>query len=65
MIENRPELPGDSLFDQRNGFLDFLLGIISVSERVVATVADLAEPDSPPPPRKLERAPIPDGPVLR
>ena len=52
----------EDLFDERNAFLDLLLGLISVSERALSTVADLAEPGAPVGPRR----PLPpDGPILR
>jgi hypothetical protein len=64
MAEPRPSLPGDALFEQRNAFLDVLLGVISLAERAVSTVADLAEP-APAPPRHSGRPPPPEGPLLR
>ncbi len=64
MFDARPPLPGDDLFDRRNAFLDLLLGLVSVSERAVATVAELADPMAPAP-AAPDRAPAPEGPVLR
>lgn len=64
MHDTRPPLPGETLFEKRNALLDLLLGVISLSERTVSTVADLAEP-MPPPPRQPGRPPPPAGPVLR
>lgn len=64
MPDPRPPLPGETLFERRNAFLDFLLGLISLSEQTVSTVAELAEP-VPPLPRHPERAPPPSGPLLR
>lgn len=59
-----PLLPEETEFDRRNAFLDFLLGLISLSERTVSTVADLAEPAAPPPRQPGRHAP-PPGPLLR
>lgn len=55
---------GDDLFDERNPFLDLLLGMISVSERTLAAVVDLADP-RPPPTIEPQPAPVPPGPILR
>lgn len=63
MPDRAPPLPGEIQFDQRNAFLDFLLGVISVSERTLSTVVDLAEPA--PPIRVTPCRPPPDGPILR
>lgn len=52
------------MFDDRNAFLDVLLGLISLSERTVASVADLADPapaTSTDPARPLRG----EGPLLR
>ncbi|MXP42838.1 hypothetical protein [Allopontixanthobacter sediminis] len=57
-------LPEDMLYDRRNAFLDLVLGLISLSERTVSTVAQLAEP-LPPPPRDPARSDPPVGPILR
>ncbi|WP_205479501.1 hypothetical protein [Sphingomonas arenae] len=64
MSDASPPLPGDTLFERRNAVLDLLLGMISIAERTVSTVADLADAE-PPPPRHPGRSPPPDGPVLR
>lgn len=42
-------------------FLDALLGLISLAERLVATAAELGTPATPPPPPP----PPPGGPLLR
>jgi hypothetical protein len=64
MSDAQPRLPGDDQFDRRNAFLDLLLGLVSISERAVSTVAQLADPMAPPP-QVPDRAPPPEGPVLR
>lgn len=48
----------EDLYDERNPFLDILLGLISLSERTLSTVADLA----PPLPALEPEAPRPPGP---
>ena len=59
-----PAPPEESLFDQRNSFLALLLGLISVSERLLATGVELAAP-LPPVEREPSR-PVPQpGPLLR
>jgi hypothetical protein len=55
---------GDDIFDERNPFLDLLLGMISISERTLATVVDLADPRVPPAVER-PRPPVPPGPILR
>lgn len=62
--QNRLSLPEETEFDRRNAFLDSLLGLISISERTVATVAELAEPNPLPPQQPGRRRP-PPGPLLR
>jgi|GEM_PF-3544055 len=64
MFDTRPQLPEDCLFESRNAFLDLLLGLISLSERSVATLVDLADP-MPPPPAAPERPDRAEGPLLR
>lgn len=59
-----PPLPGDALFDERNAFLDLLLGMLSISERAVATITDLA-PASETIATAAERLPPVNGPLLR
>jgi hypothetical protein len=54
----------DDVFDERNAFLDALLGLISLAERTLATAIDLAPPQAPPPPPSPAREP-PTGRVLR
>lgn len=58
MADPHHSLPGDMLFEQRNAFLDLLLGLVSLSERTVATVAELADAQSPEEPDP-SRAPPP------
>ncbi len=64
MADMRPMLPGDTLFHRRNAFLDLLLGLISLSERTVSTMVELAEPRPPATPDPARPAP-PDQPTLR
>ena len=56
MADPRPRLPEDNLFDERNRFLDLLLGLVSLSERLLATGVELAEP-LPPRPVAVEPPP--------
>lgn len=63
-MPDRPPLPGDALFDERNAFLDLLLGVLSLSERAVATIAELA-PAAAPPPGAADRPAPAEGPLLR
>lgn len=51
-------------FQERNAFLDLLLGLISLSERTLAAAVDLAEPAAPARIRTPPQAP-PPGPILR
>jgi hypothetical protein len=62
-MPDRAPLPSDLLFDQRNGFLDLLLGLISLSERMLSTVVDLAPPS--PPLQATPRSLPSEGRVLR
>jgi hypothetical protein len=64
MPERLPTLPEETLYSSRNAFLDLVLGLISLSERTVSTVAELAEP-LPPPPKDPARKNPPVGPILR
>lgn len=55
----------DDVFDERNPFLFALLGLISLSERTLATVVELAPPTPPAPAAAPSATPRPRGPVLR
>lgn len=56
----------DDRFDERNSFLDALLGLISVAERTLATAVDIAPaPPAAPPPRPAGKRPPPTGSLLR
>jgi hypothetical protein len=64
MFDTRPQLPEDCLFESRNAFLDMLLGLISLSERSVATLVELAAP-LPVPPQGPDRPDRAESPLLR
>jgi hypothetical protein len=64
MPDQPPQLPAETLYSSRNAFLDLVLGLISLSERTVSTVAELAEP-LPLPPKDPARKNPPVGPILR
>ncbi len=56
----------DDSFDDRNVFLDALLGLISVAERSLAATVDLAPPQAPAPAsRPVPAHEPPTGRVLR
>jgi hypothetical protein len=57
-------MPPDDAFLQRNDFLDALLGLISLSERLVSLSAELATDAPMPAPVSPAPAPI-FGPILR
>ncbi|AJP71195.1 hypothetical protein [Sphingomonas hengshuiensis] len=47
----------DELYDDRNPFVDLLLGLISLSERTLSTVTELAPPLPPAEPGENPAAP--------
>ena len=64
-MSEQPSLIRDELYDERNAFLDLLLGVISLSERTLSTVTDLGGPVAPAEPDPAWTETRRDGGVLR